>query len=288
MDVVVPFAGSDTALRATLTRLEGLSRQDGDTVVVADNRPGARARASDGDVRIVAAGDRRGSYFARNRGAEAGDNPWLVFVDADVEPPADLLDRYFAEAPGERCGVLGGSVVDEPPDGAATPAVRYAHTFGLMSQDVTLARPRFAYFQTANCAVRREAFDAVGGFREEIRSGGDADLCFRIRDAGWALERRDGARVVHRSRTTVRALLRQRVRVGAGARWLEERYPGFAPRRPLWRVLAGDARRLASGLAAMARGGGDDALVRTFDALQDAAFQVGWRLPNHADGSRRR
>ena len=284
MDVVVPFAGSDEALRATVARLGELRLSPGDTVVVADNRPaGSPSPAPPGAVRVVGAHAHPGSYFGRNRGAEAGSNPWLLFLDADVEPPADLLDRYFAAPVDERCGLLGGAVVDEPPGGErATLAVRYAHAFGLMSQDVTLARPQFAYFQTANVAVRREAFEAAGGFREEIRSGGDADLCFRLRAAGWTLERRNDAAVVHRSRTTVRALLRQRVRVGAGARWLEERYPGFAPRRPLWRVLGGDAKRLVAGVAAMARGGGDPALVRTFDALQDAAFQIGWRLPNRA------
>jgi len=43
---------------------------------------------------------------------------------------------------------------------------------------------------------------------------------------------------VHRSRTSLLALLRQRARHGAGVRWLDARYPGaFPPRRSL-----GDAR----------------------------------------------
>ena len=48
-----------------------------------------------------------------------------------------------------------------------------------MSQRNTLTGVR-PYAQTAHCAVRRSAFEAVGGFREDIRSGGDADLCFRL------------------------------------------------------------------------------------------------------------
>jgi GT2 family glycosyltransferase len=36
-------------------------------------------------------------------------------------------------------------------------------------------------------AVRREAFDEVGGFSEEHFTGvfGDVDLCLRLREAGW-------------------------------------------------------------------------------------------------------
>ncbi len=268
VDVVVPFAGTDADLDAARARLSKLVLRPDDTLVVADNRPGAWA------------GGQPGSYFARNRGAERGTNPWLVFVDADVDPDPGLLDAYFAAAPDARCGVLVGAVVDEPPAGRPPAAVRYAHAVDLMSQARTLARAEWAYAQTANCAVRRAAFAQVGGFAEAIRSGGDADLCFRLRDAGWTLEGRDGARVTHRSRPTVRALLRQRLRVGAGARWLEARYPGFSPRRPLARALASNARVAARAAGPFVRGERDEALVVALGGLADAAFQVGWRLPN--------
>jgi len=268
VDVVVPFAGSQAAFEAVVARLARLPVGDADTIVLADNR--GAAGAAPGPVRVVAAGQRRGSYFARNRGAAAGGNPWLVFLDADVLPDGDLLDAYFAAPVGDAVGVLAGTVVDEPRPGAAA---RYAGAVGLMSQDRRLERPAWAYAQTSNCAVRRAAFEAVGGFRDDIRSGGDADLCVRLRAAGWALERSDGARAVHRSRTSVAALLRQRARVGAGARWLEERYPGFAPRRPLARSVAGDLRRAT-------RAARDRAPLDALQALGDAAFQIGWRLPN--------
>jgi len=284
VDVVVPFAGDAAALAAALGRLAALDRGPRDTVLVADNRPPAASAVPSPPpgVRVLPAGARRGSYFARNTGAAAGTNPWIVFLDADVEPAADLLDRLFDPPPGERCAVLGGRVTDAAPGPGAGPAVRFAHAVALMSQDRTLERPAFAYVQTACCAVRRSAFAAVGGFRGELRSGGDADLCFRLRDAGWTLETRPAAAVVHRSRTTTRALLRQRVRVGAGARWLEEHHPGFAPRRPLARALAGDARQAARGLAVALRGDREAGLLRALQGAADAAFVIGWRLPNRA------
>ena len=289
MDVVVPFAGSDDALEATLARMQRLDLAPGDTFVVADNRvEQTAATLAPEHVRVVDAGGRGGSYFARNRGAEAGANEWIAFLDADTEPPPDLLATYFADPPADQVGVLGGAVVDEAPSGAgSTVAVRFAHRFELMSQNRTLARPEFAYVQTANCAVRRAAFEAVRGFDEGIRSGGDADLCFRIRAAGWQIERREAARVTHRSRTSLRALLRQRARVGAGARWLEERYPGFSPRRALHRTLAGDLRLIVRGLLEVARGRRDEGTTAAVQGLADAAFQVGWRLRNDAGRPRR-
>jgi GT2 family glycosyltransferase len=287
VDVVVPFAGTDDALRVTLARMHRLELAPGDTLVIADNRAQQTATGLPDEVRVVDAGARGGSYFARNRGAEAGANPWIVFLDADTAPPPGLLTAYFDPEPGERVGVLGGAVIDEEPADGSAIAVRFAHRFELMSQDRTMARPEFAYVQTANCVVRRAAFEAVGGFDEDIRSGGDADLCFRLRDAGWEIERRAEAHVIHRSRTTLRALLRQRVRVGAGARWLEERYPGFSPRRPLLRTAAGDVRLVARGLRGAVRGHRDDGMAVALQGLADAAFQLGWHLRNDAGQPRR-
>jgi GT2 family glycosyltransferase len=244
--VVVPFAGSDAALAATLDLFAGLALDDADTLCVVDNGPPGRSLALPPSV-LVAPGV-PSSYYARNAGAGRGANPWIVFLDADVEPPADLLDRYFDGPVGERVAVLAGGVVDGAGAGAAA---RHGQRTAAMSQDNTMAG-EWAYAQTANAAVRRAAFAAVGGFVERIRSGGDADLCFRLRAAGWEIERREGASVVHRPRASVVALLLQRARHGAGARWLDARYPGsFPPRRSLgdvrWALRQGPVGALAWG-----------------------------------------
>jgi hypothetical protein len=151
-----------------------------------------------------------------------------------------------------------------------------------MDQSNTLGLGEWGYAQTANCAVRRAAFDAVGGFRADVRSGGDADLCFRIRAAGWALEDRPEAVVLHRSRTSLRKLLRQRARHGAGAGWLAREYPGAFPKRR-WPGLAAWAMA-SEGRAAVeaARRRRDDALVHSIEPLSVWAHEVGRLLSNTA------
>ncbi len=281
VDVVLPFRGSDEQLAAVVQRLGSLVLRPGDTVTIADNRRGA-VDARRGDVRIVGAGERQTSYFARNRGVAGGAAPWLVFLDADVHPPADLLDRYFEAAPRDEVGILAGAVVDEAPreDEAATAAQRYAYLKSSMSQEVTLADSDWAFAQTANAAVRRAAFDRVGGFEERVRSGGDADLCFRVRAAGWGLERREQAAVVHRNRATIPRMLAQRARHGAGAAWLAGRWPGALPRRH-WPGLAWwSAKRAAQGVAAAARGRRDEALLGLLDGPTVWAFELGRLIPN--------
>jgi hypothetical protein len=263
-------------VRDVLARMRRLALRDGDTLTVVDNR----GRGVE-DRDVVVAAEVRTSYFARNAGARRGHAPWIVFLDADVDAPADLLDRLLGEPIGDRVGVLAGGIRDEPPGPGASAAVRYAARRASMSQRTTLVgRGAWAFAQTAHAAVRREAFAAVGGFRDDVRSGGDADLCFRVRAAGWELEERPGAVVVHRSRTTVRRLLANRFRHGSGAGWLEREHPGSMPARR-WPGLAWWAlRRAGAGIAAAVRGDRDAAIEGLLDGPAVWAFELGRLVPN--------
>jgi len=272
VDVVIPVAGD---VAEVLARARGLALGPGDTLTVVDNR-GAGISAPE----VLVADGVRTSYFARNAGARRGSAPWLLFLDADVHAPADLLDRLFADEPGGRTALLAGAVIDEPAGPGTTAAMRFAELKRSMSQEVTLGHGRWAFAQTANCAVRRGAFEAAGGFREDVRSGGDADLCWRLAAAGWGLERRPGAAVVHRNRATVAAMLGQRFRHGAGAGWLAREHPGAMPARR-WPGLAWwSMRRAAAGLAALARGDRDGAIVGLLDGPAVWAFELGRLAPN--------
>jgi len=231
--VIVPFAGTDDELEGCLAALTALELRDGDEILVADNR--ARSvEARRGEIRIVAAPGPASSYFARGVGVRAAQGEWLVFVDADCLPVAGLLDAYFDPPPREGTGVLAGAIsgVGDGPTGRHN-----------LDQAVTLLHPRAPYAQTANCAVRRTAYEAVGGFADRVRSGGDADLCWRLQAAGHGLEARGSARVGHRARATRWALLGQLHRHGAGMQWLDRRYRGaFPPPGP--RELLGRFRLL--------------------------------------------
>ena len=266
VDVVIPFAGPAAELAAVLGRAAALRTRDGDTVTVVDNGERPARPAPPAGVTLLEAASRRSSYHARNAGAAAGSAPWILFVDADVDAPDDLVDRYFLDPPGERTAVVAGAVRDAPGPGLAE---RYAVLTDAMAQPA-------AYALTANCLVRRAAF---GGFAE-VRSGGDADPSFRLRAAGWELEHRSEAVVRHRGRSSVVRLLRQRARHGSGAAWVERRHPGSFPARPIPGVAKHAVRRAGQGVVALARGERDEALVALLDGPALVAFELGRRLPN--------
>jgi GT2 family glycosyltransferase len=291
VSVVVPFLGDERELQSLLDRLRRLRLRAGDEVIVADNRttgapwPETAPLGPGPAVRLHAAGGVHTPGFARNRGAAVARGEWLVFIDADTDPAPDLLDVYFEPPPAARTGVLGGGIVDVlPVSGGTRPALaaRALVARGHMSHATTLERPDFPYAQSANCAVRRSAFLEVGGFDETVRAAEDADLCFRLADRGWGLERRPAATVSHLARASAGAALRQLAGHGAGAAWCNRRHPGsFPPPAPvaLGRRLVGAMLRAA---AAGARGERERAAFAAFEALEATAFELGRLLSNRA------
>jgi GT2 family glycosyltransferase len=150
-----------------------------------------------------------------------------------------------------------------------------------MSQEDTFSFGVWGYPKSANIACRRTAFEAIGGFREDIRAAEDADLTYRLKAAGWEVERREAALVVHINRTTLGGLIRQKALWGAGGAWLDRTYPGSLPlaRGPglAWWALREITKALLSAAVRRDRDARLYALVRPLEAL---AWELGRRLPN--------
>lgn len=284
VDVVVPFRGRPEALDELRRRLSGLELRAGDSFYLVDNTPGRApgADASGGEPRVLRANERATPGYARNRGAERGEAEWLVFFDADVIPPHDLLDRYFEHPVPEDAGLLAGGILDQhvPPGGPAV--MRYLYISRGMSQDHTFRHgPEWGFGQTANVACRRTAYEAVGGFREDIRAGEDADLNYRLKAAGWRVERREDAAATHLSRGTLRDLIVQRAGHGSAAAWLDRRYPASAPRRRRPGLTWWALRHAVSGLAsAAARRDRDAALLAVLEPVEQLVLEFGRSMPN--------
>jgi mycofactocin glycosyltransferase len=283
VDVVVPFHGSSENREEVLERMCALGLRPDDSLLVVDNSDGAESPSSPDSRRppVLLAPGLATPGFARNRGAVCGSGEWIVFLDADVEPVPDLLDRYFKPEPGPGTGLIGGGVIDEEVPADAPIAARYAYLRGAMSQDDTFRFGAWGYPKSANVACRRAAFEQVGGFREDIRAAEDADLTYRLKAAGWEVERRDEAEVVHLSRATVWELIKQKARWGAGGAWLNRTYPGSVPLASghggIGWAAGATLRELRGALRRRDRDAVIYALLRPIDAL---AWEAGRLLSN--------
>lgn len=136
---------------------------------------------------LPVAGPRHGPAAARNAGGREARG-WLVaFTDDDTVPDAEWLRRAHAvfEMRPDLDAAHGRVVVPLPND----PTDYERDAAGLED----------AGFVTANCFVRREILEALGGFDECFSEAWreDTDLFFRLLTTGRRVERVSGAVVVH-------------------------------------------------------------------------------------------
>jgi GT2 family glycosyltransferase len=233
----MPFAGTRPEAETALNALRALDTRPDDELILADN---SGVAPDDERVTVVPATGEQSPSHARNSGAARAGRDWILFLDADCTAPADLLERFFAAPVDGEVGALAGAVVPAGPgaqlSGSHPPlAARYGAAKNFLGQGAHLAHPYMPRAVAANLLVRREVFEAVGGFYEGVRAAEDTDFSWRLQRAGWRLEGRPAAAVEHRYRTTVGDLRRQWRGYAAGRAWLGRRYEGFTPESPLAR-----------------------------------------------------
>jgi GT2 family glycosyltransferase len=276
VSVVMPFAGSPAAGAEALAALAALRIEPEDELILADNS-GLDLRS--GRVRVVRVTGEQSPSHARNVGAEHAARDWILFLDADCRAVPDLLERYFAQPVSDEVGALAGEVAPAPE--ASTFVARYGSARSFLGQGAHLAHPFLSRAVAANLLVRRETFEAVGGFYEGIRAAEDTDFSWRLQRAGWQLVARPEARVEHRYRTTLEGLRRQWRGYAAGRAWLSRRYDGFRPESALRRAgaralqhLGGERAPAPRRLASPASGPRPGRLQRGGFAALDAVLGV--------------
>jgi GT2 family glycosyltransferase len=233
--VVTTVRDGERALPALADALDAQTRRDFEWVVI-DNASRdrttevARARGA-----TVVAEPRPGRARARNRGVAATPAELLAFTDADCRPRPDWLQRLAEPLERGEPLVAGRVVVTTS---AAPNAIERFEALWRFRDD-----PQRGWAPTANLGMRREAFDAIGGFDPGFRHiGEDVDLCLRAGTAGFALTRCPAAIVEHAAETERRPVLRRSFEQAYALHALHRRH-GLAPGR-YWRnpgpLLRGD------------------------------------------------
>lgn len=209
--VVVPTCGRPKLLARCLAALDRqtLPRSEYDVIVVDDS--------------VL----RSGPAAARNRGWRQTSAEIIAFTDDDTDPQPQWLEHGLRAMRDNCADAVAGRIVMPVPH---PPSDYERDAQGLERSE----------FVTANCFVRREVLERIGGFDEGFRLAWreDSDLHFRLLRRGARIVRAPDAVVVHPVRPAPwgvslrqqrkvmfdallfkkhRELYRSRIR--AGARW---------------------------------------------------------------------
>ncbi|GAP95814.1 glycosyltransferase [Leptolyngbya sp. NIES-2104] len=224
VSVIVPIYNGESDLPALLECLNAQTYSNFECLLIDNNsndRTAELLKAAESDrIRVFNQSQIQSSYAARNLGIQNAIGEILAFTDADCRPEANWLTDLIQPFSDPAVGLVAGEIKALPGN---TVLEQYADRQETLSQKHTLNHPFCAYGQTANLAIRLEAFKQIGLFRPYLTTGGDADICWRIlRETAWKLQFAESAIVRHRHRTTLAELQSQWRRYGRSNRYLHE------------------------------------------------------------------
>jgi GT2 family glycosyltransferase len=226
ISVLVPVRNGMPHLLAQLDALSRQTYRGRWEIVLSDNGStddtvrAARAAGSRVPLRVVDSREAVGKAGALATAARSARGQFLLFCDADDVVADDWVERMKAAL--DRWPAVGGYLDEESLNPPAVLAWRPRSTPGELPCPFGLLPAPIG----ANCGVRREAYEAVGGFDLSFRGAAaeETDLFWRLQLAGYQLGYAPDAVVAYRHRPGLRPLLRQWRGYGRGRAHLVARY----------------------------------------------------------------
>ena len=273
VSVVIPVLNGGRWLGHQLAALQRQSGPPFETVI-ADNGSTddsvaiARSFSHRMTIVVVDASERQGQAFARNLGAKTAAGELLLFLDQDDEVAPGYVSAMVSAL--EQAELVAARMDDAKlNEGWRSHARTLPQTDGIPTDPVP-----WAYGCTLG--VRRDAFERLGGFSEDLetRAAEDVDFCWTAHEHGVGLTFVPNAIVHYRYPASLRGLFRQGVVYGFAGVMVSSRHGPVPPMTlaSLVRSFAGPVRLLVVG--------------PTRGARAHAVFLIGRRLGT-ARGHRR-
>jgi glycosyltransferase involved in cell wall biosynthesis len=179
ISVIIPSWNEARTLPVLFGSLRRQTVQDFE-VILADSG------STDDTLRVAASfgvrwsvGERKGPAEGRNRGARLARAEVLVFVDADCVLPPDVLEHLLTALADRE--VIGGATLFHPMEGTRPERLLFFLANAYQRATIAWGWPHNAGF----CFFfRRNAFEQLGGMREDLLLNETHDIALRSRELG--------------------------------------------------------------------------------------------------------
>jgi GT2 family glycosyltransferase/SAM-dependent methyltransferase/Flp pilus assembly protein TadD len=196
--IIIPVYNNLELTKQCLTALASVTTGVDYEVILVDNGStdgtAAFLQTLQGDVRIIRNDENRGFAKACNQGAKEARGKYLVFLNNDTIPQSNWLGPLVQEVDGQPDVGIVGSKLLYPDDTVQHAGVVFSrdgapyHIYRRVPADSPAVgkRREFQAVTAACLLIRRDLFEAVGGFDEAFVNGfEDVDLCLKVRGIGF-------------------------------------------------------------------------------------------------------
>ena len=188
ISVVMPVYNSERFLTASIGSILGQQFTDFELVIVDDgstDRSGTLIRRFAGSDRriVVLSQDNQGTLAARNKGLAAARGRYVAIMDSDDIAHTNRLSetfRYLEENDHVVCVGSGILYID----GNGKSLGKKWQPPAICRSDFSLMPPRVAQLPHCTAMIRKDAFQALGGYRPFFQVAHDLDLYLRLEELG--------------------------------------------------------------------------------------------------------
>jgi glycosyltransferase involved in cell wall biosynthesis len=178
--VIIPAYNAEQYIRTAIESCLSQTYAPHEIIVVDDSSTDGTAAVAESFpslVRVIRLAENRGASFARNRGVQEASGDWLAFLDADDWFLPEKLELQ------RRCALENQQTV------LIYTGIREIAIDGSEREHEAISPmelwPRLRYLSAieggaSTAAVRRDAFDAVGGFDDHLRVCDDWNLWLKL------------------------------------------------------------------------------------------------------------
>lgn len=198
VSVIIPTYNRAKIISATIDNVFKQTYRDFELIIVDDGSTDdtqAALRTYGSRIRVISQAN-AGPAVARNRGVEAAHGEIIAFQDSDdlwkptkLEHQVALLSRFGTSVPCCLCNVRMTVTDGQEVTSFAISKLEPEHPEGLWLNVPEVLATRFLMFNQA-VAIRRDAFERLGGFDTSLKYLEDYDLPLRLSLEGpWAFIR---------------------------------------------------------------------------------------------------
>jgi len=228
VSIIVPVFNARETISDCLESIQSLDYpKEKLEIIVVDNGSNDRSDeiAQKFKVEMLFETSMKSSYAARNKGVREAKGEMLAFTDADCVVSPGWLKHMVQHWTDSSIGCFAGEIKAFQPK---TIIEKFSERKDILNQRHTFNNPYLPYAQTANVGFRKQVFEQIGLFDSEMKTGGDADFCWRMqKQTRFQIRFIPKAVVYHKHRDSVRGLYKQFQKYEYARKYWLIRYPDF-------------------------------------------------------------